>query len=253
VSHASEDYVLAAELHEWLLEDGHEVFLDQDFRDGIALGDEWEPRLHERLRWADAVVCLVTASYRKSLWCAAEVGIARSRGSRLLPLRAEPGEAYPLLTPSRYQYADLVRDPIAARERLREALYLLNVGGGSGWQDDLSPFPGLRRFDIDRHGVFFGRASDVSELVTRLRSPSDASNRAMLLVVGPSGCGKSSLVRAGLLPVMVREPGWLTLPPIVPGVEPVAALAQALASRAKELQFDWSVSSVRDPLNHDDG
>jgi hypothetical protein len=43
VSHASEDYVLAAELHEWLLEDGHEVFLDQDFRDGIALGDEWEP------------------------------------------------------------------------------------------------------------------------------------------------------------------------------------------------------------------
>jgi hypothetical protein len=97
VSHASEDYVLAAELHEWLLEDGHEVFLDQDFRDGIALGDEWEPRLHERLRWADAVVCLVTASYRKSLWCAAEVGIARSRGSRLLQLRAEHRRSVPII------------------------------------------------------------------------------------------------------------------------------------------------------------
>jgi hypothetical protein len=128
VSHASEDHVLTAELHHWLVEDGHDVFLDQDLRDGIALGDEWEPRLHERVRWADAVVCLVTESYRKSVWCAAEVGIARSRGSRLLPLRAEPGEPYPLLTPSRFQTADLVRDPIAARDKLREALYGLELG-----------------------------------------------------------------------------------------------------------------------------
>ena len=253
MSHASEDHVLTAELHHWLVEDGHDVFLDQDLRDGIGLGDEWEPRLHERLRWADAVVCLVTESYRKSLWCAAEVAIARSRGSRLLPLWGERGEPYPLLTPSRYQYADLVRDRVAARAKLREALYRLDVGGGSGWQDDLSPFPGLRRFDLDRHGVFFGRTNEVGELATRLRSPSDSSNGAMLLVVGPSGCGKSSLVRAGLLPAMAREPGWLTLPPMVPGVQPVAALAQELANRAKELQLNWSVSSVRDRLKHDDG
>ncbi len=97
VSHASEDHVLAAELHQWLVDDGHDVFLDQDLRDGIALGEEWEQRLYERLRWADAVVCLVTAAYRKSLWCAAEVGIARSKGSRLLPLRAEADEVHPLL------------------------------------------------------------------------------------------------------------------------------------------------------------
>ena len=199
------------------------------------------------------MVCLVTASYRNSVWCAAEVGIAKSKGSRLLPLRAEPGEIHPLLTPSRYQYADLVNDPIGARAKLREALYPLNVGGGSGWQDDLSPFPGLRRFDIDRHGVFFGRLNEVSDLAARLRSPSDASSGAMLLVVGPSGCGKSSLVRAGLLPVMAHEPGWLTLPPMVPGAHPVAMLAQELANGAKELQLDWSVSSVRERLNQDDG
>ena len=61
------------------------------------------------------------------------------------------------------------------------------------------------------------------------------ANSGLLLVVGPSGCGKSSLVRAGLLPVMAFEPGWLTLPPVVPGADPVAALAGELAREAKGL------------------
>ncbi|MGH4016868.1 MAG: toll/interleukin-1 receptor domain-containing protein [Pseudonocardiaceae bacterium] len=56
VSHASEDRALAGEVHQWLIDAGHEVFLDQDLRDGIALGEQWEQRLHERLRWANAVL-----------------------------------------------------------------------------------------------------------------------------------------------------------------------------------------------------
>ena len=75
----------------------------------------------------------------------------------------------------------------------------------------------------------------------------------MLLVVGPSGCGKSSLVRAGLLPVMALEPGWQTLPPMVPGVDPVASLARELAHGAKELGVGWTLSFVRERLNQDDG
>ena len=97
VSHASEDQLVAARLHRWLVDDGHEVFLDRDLRDGIAVGEEWEQRLHERLRWADAVVCVVTSASVASPWCTAEVGIARSRGSRLLPVLAEPGMVHPLL------------------------------------------------------------------------------------------------------------------------------------------------------------
>jgi hypothetical protein len=62
------------------------VFLDQDVRDGLVVGKEWAQQLHERLRWADAVVCVVTPAYVASTWCAAEVGIAVSRGSRLLPV-----------------------------------------------------------------------------------------------------------------------------------------------------------------------
>jgi hypothetical protein len=55
-------------VHRWLVEAGHEVFLDQDLRDGIAVGDEWE----QRLRWAGAMICVITSAYLDSTWCAAE-------------------------------------------------------------------------------------------------------------------------------------------------------------------------------------
>ena len=77
VSYASEDRECAGRLHQWLVAEGHEVFLDQDFRDGIVVGEEWERRLHERLRWADAVVCVVTSLFLGSMWCTYEVACAR--------------------------------------------------------------------------------------------------------------------------------------------------------------------------------
>jgi TIR domain len=51
ISHASEDSELADEVHGWLTHDGHEVFLDYHPDEGIAVGDAWEQRLYERLRW----------------------------------------------------------------------------------------------------------------------------------------------------------------------------------------------------------
>ena len=63
VSHASQDLALAERMHRWLLNDGHQVFLDRSMADGIVPGDEWERRLHERLRWADAVTCVVTSAF----------------------------------------------------------------------------------------------------------------------------------------------------------------------------------------------
>ena len=73
----------------------------------------------------------------------------------------------------------------------------------------------------------------------------------MLLVVGPSGCGKSSLIQAGLLPVMAAEPGWRTLPPILPGVDPVGALARELATAARSIGLDWTVQRVERRLDAD--
>src|SRR4051812_19578925 len=247
VSHASKDAVMATVVRRWLVADGHKAFLDQDLSDGLVVGEEWERRLHERLRWADAVGGVLTSAYLAAVWCTAELAIAQSRGSRLLPVRAEPGVRHPLL--DSVQYMDMTTDAAAARARMVEALLRVDAAGGYGWPDDRSPYPGLRPLDTDEHSVFFGRAREVDQLATLLRSPAERADPAVLLVVGPSGCGKSSLVRAGLLPVMAADEEWWTLPAILPGPHPVAAFARELAVSARQLGLSWTVTDVTRRLN----
>ncbi|MEX5721783.1 nSTAND1 domain-containing NTPase, partial [Geodermatophilus maliterrae] len=242
VSHSGTDALLADEVHRWLVDDGHESFLDQDLYDGIRVGDQWEQRLHERLRWADAMVCLITSAYIASPWCTAELAIAQSCGSRVLPVRGEAKADHPLV--KSLQHLDITRDAAAARAKLAAELLRVDAAGGSGWPDDRSPFPGLRALDTDEHLVFFGRSHEVHQLITRLRSPAEQAERAVLVIVGPSGCGKSSLVRAGLLPVMAADADWWTLPAILPGTQPVAALARELAATARQLDLSWTVTDV---------
>jgi hypothetical protein len=229
ISHSSDDAQLAVELHEWLRGLGHEVFLDRDLRGGLAGGDDLHQGLHERLRWADAVVALVTRSYRRSEWCSAELGVAQSRGSKLIPVRAEPGIDHPLI-PDSTLFIDYAADPVGGKARLAEALAR---AGGRGWPDDRNPYPGLRAFDADWQQVFCGRGEETKQLIDALRALDVQARRAMLVVEGPSGCGKSSLVRAGLLPRMTGEPGWLVAPPVEPAGppgQPLRCLARSLAA-----------------------
>jgi ABC-type taurine transport system ATPase subunit len=65
-------------------------------------------------------------------------------------------------------------------------------------KDQTNPFPGLRPFDVDEWSVFFGRAVQTDELLSRL------ARSRFTAVVGTSGSGKSSLVRAGLLAALRR-------------------------------------------------
>ncbi|MGH3755203.1 MAG: toll/interleukin-1 receptor domain-containing protein [Pseudonocardiaceae bacterium] len=82
VSHASEDLALACDVHRWLIEAGHEAFLDQDLRDGIVVGEQWRHRLQERLRWADAVVCVMGLAFSGQLsWWLFQAACCRFRYS----------------------------------------------------------------------------------------------------------------------------------------------------------------------------
>lgn len=213
------------------------VFVSHASQDG-----EYAAGLHEWLRWADAVLRVLTHAYLVSTWCAAEIGMTLSRGSRVLPVRAEPGVAHPLLTS--LQHADVTVDAAAGRAALGAELRRVDAVGGFGWSDDRSPFPELRPLEVTDHQVFFGRNAEVEQLAELVRSPIERAEGAVLLVVGPSGCGKSSLVRAGLLHVMAGEPGWWVLDPILPGADPVGALVRELALAAQQLGLDWTVAEV---------
>jgi len=90
----------------------------------------------------------------------------------------------------------------------------------------VNPFPGIRSYEIGEDELFFGREKQISELIERLYVT------RFLAIVGSSGCGKSSLIRAGLIPVLIKKKNmrfqadWkLTL--LKPGDDPVRNLALA--------------------------
>jgi hypothetical protein len=244
--------VLADEVCFWLEREGHVPFLDRDPHHGLAVGEAWEERLYQELRAADATICLITRAYLASMWCHTEIGIAKAVGSILLPVRAEARMDHPLVSAARYQYVDYASDPTAARTELGQRLRRLDAGGGAGWPDDRSPFPGLESFKSDWHRAFFGRHAEVRALTGRLRAWGKAE-QGLLAVVGPSGCGKSSLVQAGLFPELMKDPDCVVLPVLRPGAEPMAALARALAVTAHQLGLGWTVAFIRTQLDRPDG
>jgi WD40 repeat protein len=93
------------------------------------------------------------------------------------------------------------------------------------------PYRGLRPFEEEHAGTFFGREAEIDKLV-------DAVGRmAVVAVAGPSGAGKSSLVRAGLLP-RLRAAGT---PVVDVRAQPGADLAADLATELGALPAPGSV------------
>jgi WD40 repeat protein len=248
ISHAGADLDRAVEVYGWLCQDGHELFLDRDLGSGMEVGENWKQRIYQELRRADAVVCLVSRYFVASPVCSAEVGIADSLGCRLLPLHLEKNLEYPLLGLLEYVHYDA--DGLTARQRLLDVLRRVDVGGRTHWREGTSPFPGLEPFTAALSQTFFGRSREIRELASRVRS---TAGGGLLAVVGPSGCGKSSLVRAGLLPLLEDDPGWMTTTPWLPGDDPLSTLACAITATANQLHLNWSLATVRERLNSDDG
>jgi WD40 repeat protein len=125
------------------------------------------------------------------------------------------------------QLRKLLNRRISAERRLTSA--------SGDWHG--SPFRAGAPFEMVDDRVFTGRETETRDLVTRLEAL-QGPGRGLLLISGPSGVGKSSLIRAGLMPRLVR-------PFLFPGVagcrwclvdlderDPVESLAAALAAPA---------------------
>jgi tetratricopeptide (TPR) repeat protein len=69
------------------------------------------------------------------------------------------------------------------------------------WLGD--PFRGLEPYEFEHAPIFFGRDAPVTKATEQLASNA-RSGRAFLLVSGASGSGKSSLVRAGIVPRLMK-------------------------------------------------
>ena len=117
--------------------------------------------------------------------------------------------------------------------------------------DDLCPYLGLEAFQAEKQHLFFGRQRLLDKLLKHV------TNHRLLMLVGASGSGKSSVVMGGLLPKLAAGgvPGserWVYHVPVVPGANPLAALARRLKP-AQVAMEDWVPEQVaafqRDPFH----
>ena len=75
------------------------------------------------------------------------------------------------------------------------------------------PFPGLEAFgDGDGDAaVFYGRSTEIARALEELREMRAGGDRRPFCLLGSSGSGKSSLLKAGVLPRLRREPAQTRL------------------------------------------
>jgi hypothetical protein len=256
ISYSRVDWSPATRLKECLSAAGYEaIFVDADAHAGIAAGSDWEAELYRALRRASALLVLCSTASLASYWCFAEVSMAKSLGKAIFPVRLCAGADHPLLRD--VQAVDLVDDWDAGIRRLLAGLQIagLDPRDSFEWDSRRSPFPGLSPFEEEDAAVYFGRDAEVRETLDLLNRLRRSGGPRFGVVFGASGSGKSSLLRAGVVPRLRKDPRrWHPIPPIRLGEAPFEDLVRALISAPgpPSRRADWE-SWVRDELERGSG
>ncbi|MGW6449087.1 nSTAND1 domain-containing NTPase [Lentzea sp. NPDC055074] len=101
-----------------------------------------------------------------------------------------------------------------------------------------TPYPGGEPFTEDDAKRFFGRECLVEQVVEAVKA------KPLTVVLGASGSGRTSLLRAGLLPEL--DDAVL----VVPGQDPMGALAEALAGVFENTTADRLAQEFREDPDH---
>ena len=248
ISHSSRDNAAAERLKAWLGQQGFETpFLDFDKHAGIPVGANWEQTLYRKIEQCEAVIIVHTANWMDSKWCFAEFTQARALGKPIFPVIETPtGETF---IAQDIQSLNLQSDRDGGLAQLANELteIALDSQGGFAWNKNRPPYPGLLAFEEEDAPVYFGRDDEIRRLIERLNARRAQGGAQLLALLGASGSGKSSLLKAGVVPRLKRDPrNWIVLPPMRPQPEPLDALAVSLAV-AHDPRGDWRL--LRDRLN----
>ena len=232
ISHSSKDNEFCEKLMAWLDNLGHRsVFLDIDGSSGIAAGYNWEQKLYQELRICRAVIVICTENLMGSKWCFAEITQARSLGKHIFPLKIADCKIDSILSDS--QVVDFLKfDEKEAFERLKNGLAIAGIDAEDpyDWDGSRSPYPGLLSFQEADAAIFFGRDKEIGDGLDVLNGIYRYDGSGLVMTLGASGSGKSSLVRAGIVPRLKRDPArWLVIDPFQPGDDPFLELAKILS------------------------
>ena len=256
ISHSSADNAAAKAVHDWVIDAGFlKPFVDLE---GLLIGDKWEEELRRQINACRIVICLVTPSWLGSAECLGEFRAASyQHGKKIMPLllgvsgELDDQRASALRKVLRVDQAlnlDPAVDPkgllqIASHAETANALQRALQASGADPKAGLTPtafqidqdavpepFPGLFSFeDTEAHAaVFFGRSPETADCLEHLRAMRGSGKRKAFVIQGASGSGKSSLMKAGVLVRLRREPAFIGLRAFRPGSDPLGNFGQSL-------------------------
>ena len=171
---------------------------------------------------------LMLALYRSDRQADALAAARRARARLVQDLGVDPGPALARMEQAILIQADDLLLPLPGRVDGAAA----GVPGRTRPAVAACPYRGLAVYEPADAGLFHGRSAAVRALTARLRAT------RLVVVSGPSGVGKSSVVRAGLVPELLRgcvphsvDAGVLV---IKPGPRPADELAPLLRGAEAE-------------------
>lgn len=144
---------------------------------------------------------------------------------------AAKGERLPSLTVTLAYVTACGGDPAEWEARWRAAARepVAPEPPGDPADGETPPYPGLVAFQPEQAELFFGRSRLVGDVLDRV------ARRPVVAVFGASGSGKSSLLRAGVVGRIARDPRlsarWRVVL-MTPTADPLEALAQQVAKLA---------------------
>jgi WD40 repeat protein len=274
ISHSSRDNELTRSLQSWLTTNGFDdLFVDFS---NIRGGDQWPEALRRAKGACRIVLCVVTESWLASDDCFGEFTAAFYMGKRIVPLFALAGPVTDERRRSRFARVraedqgfdisqgisngaldldtlPLIADPFKAGLRAGGALVKVGLDPAAFEIDRAirpSPFPGLESFgdeDADA-AIFFGRSPEIEHCLEELREMRANGVPQPYGILGASGSGKSSLMKAGIIPRLRRERGWLPLRTFRPGADPLMNFAESIARTLADFGETQGAGSIRDAL-----
>ncbi len=287
ISHSSSDNAKALALAQWLEQQGWaDYFLDIDPKPirGLLPGERWQEALKRASDRCEAVVFLISPTWRDSKWCLAEFLQAKQLGKPVFGLLIEPTplDSLPKEMTAEWQLCDLVtgegrqrfhvfQDQIvpptdvslagAGLAKLKQGLQKAGLDPSAfPWpppnEPDRSPYRGLKALEAEDAAVFFGREAPLIRALDTLRRMVE-SGEQFFVILGASGAGKSSFLRAGLWPRLKRDDRHFLLLPVIrlerAAISGQSGLLESLEKTFREYKASKTRASLRETLANPDG
>ncbi|MEO1323396.1 MAG: TIR domain-containing protein [Pseudomonadota bacterium] len=260
ISHSSADNSHAEGFAEWLTANGwDDYFLDFERGKGLNPGERWQEALKAAADRCEAVVFLISPSWRDSKWCLAEFLLAKQLGKSIFGVVVEPTplDSLPLEMSVEWQLADFTKDEEEGKARLKLGLEKAGLAPSTfPWppasDPNRAPYRGLKPLESEDAAVMFGRDADIIRGLDAFRRIREIGDARLMIIRSASGAGKSSFLRAGLWPRLRRDNRhFLPLPIIRPGRQALTGetgLAAALEGALAQFGVSESRGSIANQI-----